>query len=38
MSVEEVLRADAWARARARKVLGLPQIDAEATETAGVAP
>ena len=37
LSVEEVLRADAWARARARKVLGLPQIDAEATETAGAA-
>jgi 1-deoxy-D-xylulose-5-phosphate reductoisomerase len=37
LSVEEVLRADAWARARARKVLGLPQIDAETTETAGAA-
>jgi 1-deoxy-D-xylulose-5-phosphate reductoisomerase len=27
MSVEEVLRADAWARSRARKVLGLPDMD-----------
>jgi 1-deoxy-D-xylulose-5-phosphate reductoisomerase len=37
LSVEQVLRADAWARARARKVLGLPQNDAVATETAGAA-
>jgi 1-deoxy-D-xylulose-5-phosphate reductoisomerase len=28
MSVEEVLRADAWARSRARKVLGLPDRNA----------
>jgi 1-deoxy-D-xylulose-5-phosphate reductoisomerase len=27
LSVEEVLRADSWARARARKVLGLPEIE-----------
>lgn len=28
LSVEGVLRADAWARSRARKVLGLPDMDA----------
>jgi 1-deoxy-D-xylulose-5-phosphate reductoisomerase len=28
MSVEEVLRADAWSRSRARKVLGLPDRNA----------
>ena len=41
MSVDEVMRADAWARARARKVWGLPDIDpsrdAAASETAGAA-
>ena len=36
LSVEEVLRADAWARTRARKVLGLPDMDA-ATGVAGTA-
>jgi len=40
-SVEEVLRADAWARSRARKVLGLPENhpdrDAAAVERTGAA-
>jgi 1-deoxy-D-xylulose-5-phosphate reductoisomerase len=36
LSVEEVMRADAWARSRARKVLGLPDMDA-ATRVAGTA-
>jgi len=36
LSVDEVLRADAWARSRARKVLGLPDIHA-ATGVAGTA-
>jgi 1-deoxy-D-xylulose-5-phosphate reductoisomerase len=33
LGVEEVLRADAWARARARKVLGLPETPQTADET-----
>lgn len=40
LSVDEVMRADAWARARARKVLGLPDIDpsrAAASQTTGAA-
>jgi 1-deoxy-D-xylulose-5-phosphate reductoisomerase len=37
MSVEHVMRADAWARARARKVLGLPVADHDETADGGAA-
>jgi 1-deoxy-D-xylulose-5-phosphate reductoisomerase len=37
LSVEDVMRADAWARSRARKVLGLPTTDADPTIDGGAA-
>ncbi|QGN57790.1 1-deoxy-D-xylulose-5-phosphate reductoisomerase [Nostocoides sp. HKS02] len=37
LSVDDVMRADAWARARARKVLGLPATDADPTLDGGAA-
>jgi 1-deoxy-D-xylulose-5-phosphate reductoisomerase len=37
LSVDDVMRADAWARARARKVLGLPTTDADASLDGGAA-
>jgi 1-deoxy-D-xylulose-5-phosphate reductoisomerase len=37
LSVEDVMRADAWARARARKVLGLPATDHDETADGGTA-
>ena len=37
LSVDDVMRADAWARARARKVLGLPTTDADPTLDGGAA-
>ncbi|HEV7146308.1 MAG TPA: 1-deoxy-D-xylulose-5-phosphate reductoisomerase, partial [Pedococcus sp.] len=35
LSVDDVLRADAWARTRARKVLGLPSMDRPAVDSVG---
>ena len=35
LSVEDVLRADAWARTRARKVLGLPPMDGRTLDSDG---
>jgi 1-deoxy-D-xylulose-5-phosphate reductoisomerase len=37
LTVDEVMRADTWARARARKVLGLPATDDDPTLTGGPA-
>jgi 1-deoxy-D-xylulose-5-phosphate reductoisomerase len=37
LSVDDVMRADAWARTRARKVLGLPDTHVAASQSAGAA-